>query len=62
MKNRHSARARTSPLMFAPLLLGTIVAPAVPRVFEGRRFHAVDPPTARSSVRKILEQRNATYR
>ena len=29
MKNKRSARARTSPLVFAPLLLGTIVAPAV---------------------------------
>ena len=29
MKNKRSGRARTSPLLFAPLLLGTIVAPAV---------------------------------
>jgi hypothetical protein len=29
MKNKRSARARTSPLLFAPLLLGTIAAPAL---------------------------------
>ena len=29
MKSKRYTRARTSPLMFAPLLLGTIAAPAV---------------------------------
>jgi hypothetical protein len=29
MKNKRSARARTSPLVFAPLLLGTIATPAL---------------------------------
>lgn len=43
MKNRRSARARTLPLMFAPLLLGTIVAPA------GRRAPIVDSERVRGA-------------
>jgi hypothetical protein len=43
MKNRRSARARTLPLMFAPLLLGTIVAPA------GRPVRTVDSERVRGA-------------
>jgi hypothetical protein len=46
MKNKRSARARTSPLLFAPLLLGTIAAPAVRavRVPVSERVRGTDFP------------------
>jgi len=48
MKNKRSARARTAPLMFAPLLLGTIAMPAL---------RPVEIPTAERVREKRITQR-----
>src|SRR5579864_4399326 len=62
MRNKRSTRARTSTLVFAPLLLGTIAVPAVrparipasARV-RGRRFQTVEPPAVRSNGAMFIE-------
>jgi hypothetical protein len=53
MKNKRSARTRTSPLVFAPLLLGTIAAPAVhpARILDSERVRGAPFSRGRTTNR-----------
>jgi len=53
MKNKRPTRARTSPLMLAPLLLGTIAAPAVrpPRILDSKRVRGLPFSRGRTANR-----------
>ena len=49
MKDKRSTRARTSPLMFAPLLLGTIAVPVLrpARILASERVRDTPPSRGR---------------
>jgi hypothetical protein len=53
MKNKRSARARTSSLVFAPLLLGTIAVPAVrpARILDSERVRGAPLSRGRTTNR-----------
>jgi len=53
MKNKRPTRARTSPLMLAPLLLGTIAAPAVrpARILDSERVRGLPFSRGRTANR-----------
>ena len=53
MKNKRSIRTRTSLLMFAPLLFGTIAAAAM----RPARIHATEPTTGTPLPRRRVNSR-----